>query len=73
MAHYYDSMCPHCYPDYGCSGELCDKHYPKSYCYKCKEDTIIEIWQNGDGVKTYYCRKCKTRFNVFNEEIQTLR
>jgi hypothetical protein len=26
LDHYYDNMCPQCYPGYGCKGDLCAIH-----------------------------------------------
>ena len=30
LDHYYDDMCPRCYPLYGCKGSLCEKHAVRS-------------------------------------------
>lgn len=64
MSHYYDDMCPQCYPDYGAKGSCCKKHEAKGKCPSCHEVTALKFSVDGANVKRIECPGCKARIIV---------
>lgn len=59
MTHYYDDMCPSCYPGYGGKGNRCDKCNSKDLlCKQCNASL-------GEGVtasSTNLCGWCEKKY-----------